>query len=142
MTMVSAIRALTITTAALYALELVPWESIAMFLDHGLGIFITTAHSWILTLGRVGVCVGAVCAVIVVFAAVPRSQYGVPLLSVCFLVMWVSSLTALYWLYIDRYLGWYSQVPTVLHALLHSLPPFLLFVMLRQRAVTEQLQRT
>ncbi len=140
--MLSAIRALTITTAALYALELVPWESIAMFLDRGLGVFITTAHSWILTAGRVGVWVAAISSVVVSFAALPRSRHGVRLLSLCFLVMWLSLLTTLYWLYVDRYLGWYSQVPTAVRALLHSLPPFILFVMLRQRAVIQQLQRT
>ena len=142
MTMLAVIRLLTVTVATLYMLELVRWDSIAMFLDRSLGIHVTTAHSWVLTAGRAGVWVGAISSVIVAFAALPRSRCGVRLLSVCFFVMWVSLLTTLYWLYVDRYLGWYSQVSTAVRALVHSLPPLILFIMLRQRAVVQQLHPT
>ena len=142
MTMLSAIRLLAVSVAALYTLQIVPWDSIAMFLDRGLGIHVTTAHSWILTAGRVGVCVSAACAVVLVFAAVPRWRHGVPLLAACFLFMWLSLLTKLEWVYIDRYIGWHNLVATAVGALAHSLPPFILFIVLRQRGVVQQLEHT
>jgi hypothetical protein len=140
--MLTAVRLLTVIVATLYSLELTPWDSIAMFFNRGLGIIGETAHSWLLTLGRVGVLISALCSLVIVFAGVPRWRHGVQLLRICFLVMGVSLLAGLQWVYIDRYIGWYNEVPTAIHHLLHSLPPFLLAIMLRQRAVIQQLQRT
>ena len=136
------IRVFTLLLAALYSLQYVDYDALAMRFDPGLGITGETGHSAIITAGTVGIYVTAAISVALAFFGVHRWRYGVRALSWCFLLMGLSLLTRLdqcWWL---RFLGWYTQIPAYVSTVCFSLPPLIMAAVLRQSSVEKELQRT